>query len=351
MSCPSASFCAIVDVQGDAWTISGNTWRYAPIDGHLPLTSVSCPTGSFCVAVDKGRTVGYESYPGGHALSFDGGSWSAPVTIEAASLVSVSCPSLSFCVAMDYSGQALIYSSPSSASPPSSGAGGGSTSGATAASAPVNLSLPTVSGTKAVGLKLSSSTGVWSGTAPISYSYQWQLCAPGCSNIAGATASSLMLSAGDAGKRLRVLVTAANSGGSTRATSREAGPVGPSSGQIRTALLTVLGPSGKSARIGQLLKHGSYSFSFMAPSTGRLAISWYQVPRGAQLTRAKKPVLVARSSVDVHKPGRGNIKIVLTASGRKLLNGARRLKLTTKATFTPTGQDATSTTKTITLTN
>ena len=96
-------------------------------------------------------------------------------------------------------------------------------------------------------------------------------------------------------------------------------------------------------------KHGGYSFSFIAPSAGRLVISWYFVPKGAHRTKAKKPVLVARSSVVRHKAGRAKIKIVLTVKGRKLLKGVRHLTLTAKGTFTPTGQAATSTTKTFTL--
>jgi hypothetical protein len=78
-------------------------------------------------------------------------------------------------------------------------------------------------------------------------------------------------------------------------------------------------------------------------------ISWYLVPKGAHITKAKKPVLVARSGVVLHKPGRAKIKIVLPATGRKLLKGVKHLKLTAKGTFTPTGQAASSTTKTFTL--
>ena len=129
VSCPSATFCATVDQQGDAWTFNGSSWSYAPIDGLLPLTSVSCPSSSFCIAVDRGTSVGYEGYPGGHALTFNGSSWSAPTTIDNAALNSVSCPSPSFCAAIDYLGQALTYSSPSSTGGGGTSGGGGGTGG------------------------------------------------------------------------------------------------------------------------------------------------------------------------------------------------------------------------------
>ena len=45
-------------------------------------------------------------------------------------------------------------------------------------SPPVNSSPPVVSGVAQVGQSLSASPGSWSGTAPISYAYQWQRCAP-----------------------------------------------------------------------------------------------------------------------------------------------------------------------------
>ncbi len=209
---------------------------------------------------------------------------------------------------------------------------------------PSSSSPPVISGTAKVGQKLSASAGTWAGTPPISYGYQWQLCTPGCASIAGATVSSLTLIAADAGKSVRVVVTASNGIGSAEADSSEVGPVvpaGPTSGQVRAALLNVLGPSGKGATIGQLLKHGSYAFSFTAPGAGRLVISWYSVPKGARIAKAKKPVLVASSRVVLHKTGRANIKIVLTAIGRKLLKRVKHLTLTAKGTFTPTGQGAT----------
>ena len=81
---------------------------------------------------------------------------------------------------------------------------------------------PAVEGTGLVSETLTASPGTWSGVAPITYSYQWQLCGEDGerSAISGATASTYTLAEGDAKSTVRVLVTAdEEGGGSTEATS------------------------------------------------------------------------------------------------------------------------------------
>jgi hypothetical protein len=85
------------------------------------------------------------------------------------------------------------------------------------ANGPSNTVRPSVTGAAEVGGTLRVSNGSWSPT-PTSYARQWQQCdASGgsCTNIAGATGQTYGVRAGDAGHRLRALVTARTSSGST----------------------------------------------------------------------------------------------------------------------------------------
>jgi hypothetical protein len=90
------------------------------------------------------------------------------------------------------------------------------------ATAPHNTTPPAISGTPTQGQTLTSSTGTWNGTTPITYAYSWRRCdATGgsCAQISGATASTYALTNADVGATVRVRVTASNSAGSTGSTS------------------------------------------------------------------------------------------------------------------------------------
>jgi uncharacterized protein YukE len=87
---------------------------------------------------------------------------------------------------------------------------------------PVSVSPPAITGTAAVGQTLTAVAGAWTGTAPISYAYQWQRCdASGgaCVDITGSIGTGYLVGAADAGRTIRVRETASNSGGSASATS------------------------------------------------------------------------------------------------------------------------------------
>lgn len=93
-----------------------------------------------------------------------------------------------------------------------------------AAAPPVSTSPPVVSGTPKPGQTLSSSSGSWSGTTPMTFTYQWLRCdssGAGCAAIGGATAATYAVGSADVGSTLRVQVTAANAGGSGQAASAQ----------------------------------------------------------------------------------------------------------------------------------
>jgi hypothetical protein len=93
--------------------------------------------------------------------------------------------------------------------------------------APSNTSLPSVSGTTRAGQTLSSTSGTWKGTPPLSSAYQWQRCnisGGSCGNV-GANASTYVLGASDVGSTIRASVKATNAGGSASANSAATGVI------------------------------------------------------------------------------------------------------------------------------
>jgi subtilisin family serine protease len=95
------------------------------------------------------------------------------------------------------------------------------------AAAPVSVSAPHVSGTAVDVQTLTASSGTWTGVQPIAFSYRWQRCdgAGVCVEILGAVGATYMLSAADVGARMKVVVTATNSSGSSEAASDPTAPV------------------------------------------------------------------------------------------------------------------------------
>lgn len=107
---------------------------------------------------------------------------------------------------------------------------------------PQNTVLPQISGTAQDQQTLTTSNGTWIG-ANITYTYQWRRCdtsGANCSNIAGATNSSYLLTGSDIGATIRVNVTATNITGTTPATSAQTATV-VAAPPANTALPTISG--------------------------------------------------------------------------------------------------------------
>lgn len=83
--------------------------------------------------------------------------------------------------------------------------------------APVNNTLPAISGTARVGLILTAWPGIWDPTGDLTY--QWQVNSGSWANIAGATGQTYTPIVGQVGNPLRVVVTGTNGTGSASATS------------------------------------------------------------------------------------------------------------------------------------
>jgi Subtilase family len=144
---------------------------------------------------------------------------------------------------------------------------------APAPTAPANTSRPAVSGSATVGATLTSSTGTWTGTAPIAYARQWVRCTTAattsCSDVAGATADTYTPVIADVGRYLRVRVTATNAKSSATAMS---GPtVAITAAKTKPSLVTepkILG----TARIGAPLTASPGTWIGAAPMT--FTFSW-----------------------------------------------------------------------------
>ena len=100
-------------------------------------------------------------------------------------------------------------------------AGSGSAGPTAAQAPPINTSPPSISGTTRVGQTLTANPGTWSGTAPITFSYQWIRCSSQLSNCVNTSvhARRYGLGSADRGRRLVVVVTGRNRDGANNASA------------------------------------------------------------------------------------------------------------------------------------
>ncbi|HYM64489.1 MAG TPA: DNRLRE domain-containing protein [Gaiellaceae bacterium] len=97
-----------------------------------------------------------------------------------------------------------------------------------AGTGPTNTSPPLISAVATERSALHARPGTWTGTLPITHTYQWQRCdstGAGCTDIPDATSRRYSLTETDVGATLQVTVTATNSGGSGSASSAVSGIV------------------------------------------------------------------------------------------------------------------------------
>jgi fibronectin type 3 domain-containing protein len=241
----------------DASVISGTTYTYTvdAVDGagnhSAPSNSVtvtpvsdtqapSTPTGMTATAVNPTRVdlgwtgstdnvgvTGYTVYRNGTQLDVVGGATTNYSDTTASPATQYSYTVDAFDASANHSAQstAAVVTTPS---------------------APSNTSLPTISGNTVAGQTLTADPGQWSGSPPITMTYQWRSCdqsGNGCGDISGATSQTYVLAQGDIGTTLRVFVTGTNTWGSASATSNatavvaDPGPIPPSN----TSLPTITG--------------------------------------------------------------------------------------------------------------
>lgn len=204
----------------------------------------------------------------GRTLTASTGSWSgtAPLTYtfqwQRGTTNIAGATSSSYAVQTDDVGATLRVVVTASNAGGSMQATSASTAAVTAAAlAPANIAAPTISGSTQTGQTMTATSGTWTGTAPITYAYQWQR---GATNIAGATSATYTVQSADVGATLRVVVTGTNSVGSAQATSAASATVTAAAvAPANTALPAISG----TAQVGQALTASTGSWSGTTPIT------------------------------------------------------------------------------------
>ncbi|WP_247873736.1 DUF4347 domain-containing protein, partial [Azospirillum brasilense] len=185
-------------------------------------------------------------------------------------------------------------------------------------SAPVNSAVPTVTGTATVGNALSTTNGTWSDPDGDgrSYSYQWyradDVNGTNAASISGATGSSYTLTASDAHKYLRVVVTANDGKGGTPTASSGYTEI-LNSAPVNSAVPTVTG----TATVGNALSTTNGTWSDPDGDGRSYSYQWYRADdvngtNAASISGATSSSYTLTAS-DAHK----YLRVVVTANDGK----------------------------------
>lgn len=99
ISCPTPTFCALVDEDGNAFLLNGSTWTAPNPLSELGFSRVSCASPSLCVALTAQD-----------AYVYQGGVWGAPTPLTpSANLTSVSCVTTTRCVVVAGDGNTFEF--------------------------------------------------------------------------------------------------------------------------------------------------------------------------------------------------------------------------------------------------
>ncbi len=203
----------------------------------------------------------------------------------------------------------------------------------TAPSPPVNTAPPVISGMPQAGQTLTASAGTWSGTQPISYTYQWSRCdatGANCATAPGVTGASYPVTSADVGITLRVVVTAANSVGTSSSTSSATTVVQPaSSPPLNTAPPTISG----TPQQGQVLNANPGSWNGTQPIS--YGYQWMRCDAGGgncgAITGGTSASYVI-TSADV-----GNTVLVVVTAGNSVGSASATSQATPVVQASPTG--------------
>jgi hypothetical protein len=201
---------------------------------------------------------------------------------------------------------------------------------------PVNTVLPSISGTPQQGQTLTASPGTWTGSQPITFSYQWQnnSGAGGSWVNIGTNSNQYLVQAGDVTRNIRVIVTATNGVlPNGVATSNPVGPVtgppGPSP-PVNTVPPAITGATQPgqtlTASPGTWTGSQPITFSYQWQNNSGAGGSWVNIG-----TNSNQYVVQAG---DVTR----NIRVIVTATNGVLPNGQATSNPVGPVTNPPSGQ-------------
>jgi hypothetical protein len=189
--------------------------------------------------------------------------------------------------------------------------GAGASRGASAAG-PTLVGAPAAVGAPVVGQRLTALHGTWSGSATISYHYQWYRCDPGaahCNSIHGATAPSYKLVAADATHTIGLTVSAIASSGTSSAYASVVGLVVPATATFVSTVQPLITGTVQQGRTLQV-DNGAWSRS---PTS--FAYSWSRCNQNARICTPIAGAAAATYVATAQDVGHALVVLVTASSG------------------------------------
>jgi hypothetical protein len=311
LACPSVTECVGVSTSGDDVLFYPKaTGMQLPvaIDPGVALGPLSCPSMSQCTTLASGEELTFNpNWPDTVAPADLGGRYA---------LESISCPAIEQCTAGATEGMEVTFNPLAPGSP-----------------RPVHID---------IGLEENLDAGVYRDNGET-------LAKIDCPSISQCTAVD------SGGRELTFdpdMQSTTNPTATTiLPTSSSAGP--PSFVANPASLLAMLErqlqPSGRTARIPELLRNRQYAFRFKALEAGSARFVWYYLPRHRTHDEKPERVIMAEGDLTCSAAESTTVKMRITLAGRRLMRRSNKLQLLASATFTPAGQASIVATATIRL--
>jgi hypothetical protein len=183
---------------------------------------------------------------------------------------------------------------------------------------------PTISGSPVIGAVLTANNGTWSGTSPITYSYEWVDCFPGtapslntCKLASNGSGAAYTVTTNDVGYSLAVIVTATNSFGAKSEYSKTTASVAATTAKEGTAAL-----ASKSFKVSVSGRHDYITIIVSCKSAachGSLSLSY---------RKGKHTLIGGTARYSANSSGVDKVKLTLSSALAKLLRSHHNLSAT-----------------------